>query len=77
VDKEMAINKPSEKLKSKTYKCQICERIVHEEHAIEHIKAEEYLIALIKKDHPQWKHKEPTCLECIKYYRRLIKDAEI
>lgn len=67
----------ADKSKGKKYKCQICERIVHEAHAIEHIKAEEYLMELIKKDHPQWRHKEPTCKECIDYYRKLIKDAEI
>ncbi len=64
-------------LNDKTYQCQICSRTVHQQHALEHIKAEEYLIELIKKDHPQWKHKGPTCQECIEYYRKLIKDAEI
>lgn len=61
----------------KTYQCQICSRVIHSEHAIEHIKAEEYLINLIKKDHPKWQHKGTTCQECIQYYRKLIKDAEI
>jgi len=61
----------------KTYQCQICSRTVHQEHALEHIKTEEYLIELIKKDHPQWQHKGPTCKECIEYYRKLVKDAEI
>lgn len=61
----------------KTYQCQICSRTVHQEHALEHIKAEEYLINLIKKDHPEFQHKGPTCKECVEYYRKLIKDAEI
>ncbi len=59
------------------YKCQICQRMIDENHALVHIKAEEYLINLIKKDHPQWKDKEVTCRECIDYYRKLIKEAEI
>lgn len=59
------------------YQCQICSRAVHQQHALEHIKAEEYLINLIKKDHPQFQHKGPTCQECIEYYRKLIKNAEI
>ena len=61
----------------KQYQCQICQRMVHKEHAIMHAKAEEYLINLIKKDHPQWQQKGPTCKECIEYYRKLIKEAEI
>jgi hypothetical protein len=60
-----------------TYQCQICSRTVNESHALEHIKAEEYLIDLIKKDHPQWQHKGHTCKECIDYYKKLIKDAQI
>jgi hypothetical protein len=79
IDKEIESNKTHspEKIKNKSYKCQICNRIIHEEHALEHVKTEEYLIELIKKNHPQWHHKEPTCRECIDYYRKLIKDAEI
>ena len=65
------------KTKGKKYQCQICNRMIHEEHALEHIKAEEYLINLIKKDHPGWEHKQPTCPECIEYYRKLIKEAEL
>lgn len=61
----------------KTYQCQICQRMIKEEHSLEHIKAEEYLIELIKKDHKQWQHKGPTCRECIEYYRRLVKETEI
>lgn len=61
----------------KTYQCQICARNIHSQHAIEHIKAEEYLISLIKKEHPNWNHKGATCSECLEYYRKLIKNAEI
>ncbi len=62
---------------SKKYKCQICGRMVHQVHALEHAKAEEYLLNLIKKDHPQWKQGDSTCSECAEYYRKLIKQAEI
>lgn len=61
----------------KTYKCQICGRMIHEKHSIEHIKAEEYLIELIRKDHSHWKNKKPTCQECVEYYRKLVKNNEI
>ncbi|MBU2251791.1 MAG: hypothetical protein KKH25_05990 [Candidatus Omnitrophica bacterium] len=60
-----------------TYQCQICQRMIHQEHSLEHIKAEEYIIELIKKDHKQWQHKGPTCRECIEYYRRLVNETEI
>lgn len=63
--------------KGRKYKCQICQRLIHEDRALEHVKAEEYLMDLIKKDHPQWKDKEPTCNECVEYYRKLVKESEI
>jgi len=61
----------------KKYKCKICERMINEKHSLEHAKAEEYLINLIKKDHPKWEQKDSTCPECIEYYRKLIKQSEI
>ncbi len=59
------------------YKCQICGRMIHEEHSLEHAKAEEYLINLIRKDHSHWQDKEPTCEECVVYYRKLVDKTEI
>lgn len=59
------------------YKCQICEREIDDFVSISHIKAEEYLMELIRKDHPEWKTGDKTCKQCIEYYRKLVKDAEI
>ncbi len=59
------------------HKCQICERIVDDSIGIAHVKAEEYIINLIKRDHPEWNHKDKTCHRCVEYYRRLVKEAEI
>jgi len=75
--KESGIKNKNMVLEEKIYQCQICRRAIHTEHAIEHIKAEEYIINLIKKDHPKWQHKGPTCEDCLQYYRKLVKDAEI
>ncbi|MDP1854302.1 MAG: hypothetical protein Q8L26_08920 [Candidatus Omnitrophota bacterium] len=63
--------------KNKLYKCQICGRNIDTKAALMHIKAEEYLIGLIKKDHPRWQNESDTCDGCITYYRKLVKDAEI
>jgi len=65
------------KKRSDSYVCQICGRNVDEASALTHIKAEEYLLNLIKKDHPEWRSHESTCPECIDYYRELIKKAKI
>jgi len=70
-------NKEKGETKDKKYRCQICDRMIHEEHSLEHIKAEEYIINLIKNDHSHWQHGKPTCQECIEYYRKLIKKTEI
>lgn len=59
------------------YKCQICNRDIDDFVGIAHIKAEEYLLGLIRKDHPEWKEDEKTCHKCVEYYRKLINEAEI
>jgi len=59
------------------YKCQICGRMINKKHSLEHAKAEEYLIDLIRKDHAHWQYKEPTCEECVVYYRKLVDKTEI
>jgi hypothetical protein len=59
------------------YKCQICNKYIDEFAGIAHIKAEEYLIDLIRRNHPEWNEKGKTCHQCVEYYRKLIKDAEI
>lgn len=61
----------------KNYTCQICDRVVDEATALTHIKAEEYLLDLIRKDHPEWKEDKKTCPKCVEYYKELIKKAKI
>ena len=61
----------------KDYTCQICDRAIDEATALTHIKAEEYLLELIRKDHPEWKENEKTCHKCVEYYKELIKKAKI
>jgi hypothetical protein len=59
------------------YRCQICNRNIDDSVSIAHIKAEEYIIDLIRRDHPGWKESNKTCHKCIEYYRRLVKETEI
>lgn len=61
----------------RTHKCQICGREVDDSVALAHIKAEEYLIELIRRDHPQWKEDRGTCNLCLEYYRELIKRSKL
>ena len=70
-DKQIAPDSPGK------YRCQICDREIDEKVALTHIKSEEYIINLIKKDHPEWSKDKTTCHSCVEYYRRLIKEAEI
>ena len=59
------------------HKCQICGREIDDSVGLAHIKAEEYLIELIRRDHPQWNKSKDICGLCIEYYRELIKRTEI
>ena len=70
-------NRCAEVKNQTSYTCQICNRTINEKTALTHIKAEEYLLSLIKKDHPEWKNEKETCQKCIDYYRDLIKKAQI
>lgn len=65
------------KSKNRKYKCHICRRDIDEKVALTHIKTEEYLIDLIRKNHPEWKLDKALCKHCVDYYRTLIKKAEI
>ena len=77
LDNPALCNHCASKKKSEAYTCQICHRTMDESLALAHIKAEEYLLHLIKKDHPEWKEDKKTCHVCIDYYRELIKKANI
>ena len=59
------------------HRCQICDRDIDDFASITHIKAEEYIIDLIRRDHPEWKEQDKTCHVCIEYYRKLVKETEI
>ena len=59
------------------YRCRICNREIDDFVSIAHIKAEEYLIELIYRDHPEWKKDDKACHKCIEYYRKLVNEAEI
>ena len=78
--------KPSEKSsdlcnkcepKNAVYRCGICGREVDEAVALTHVKTEEYLLELIRRDHPQWSKDKEACQKCMDYYRRLVNEAEI
>jgi len=59
------------------YTCQICERDIDDFASIAHIKAEEYLLDLIRRDHPEWHETKKTCHKCVEYYRKLVKENEV
>ena len=63
--------------KKTKYQCQICGRQVDDSVALTHVKTEEYLLELIRRDHPEWHEDKNTCPKCIEYYRKLVKEAEI
>ncbi len=76
-DAQVTTDSPSKPDSPGKYYCQICNRQIDESVALTHIKTEEYLINLIKKDHPGWEKDKDICHNCVEYYRRLVKDAEI
>ena len=50
-----------------TEKCTVCGK---ETDDLYHI-AEEYLLNVIKEEHPEWIDKDGACMKCVKYYNAL------
>ncbi|UCD57016.1 MAG: hypothetical protein JSV16_14565 [Candidatus Hydrogenedentota bacterium] len=38
-----------------------------------HFEAEEYILAVIAQQHPEWKEEDGTCKKCLDYYMELGK----
>ena len=65
------------RLRKMKYRCQLCERDIDDFASLAHIKAEEYLLDLIRRDHPEWHENKKTCHKCVEYYRKLVKENEV
>jgi len=76
IDPEIC-NKCEKESEKGKYICQICNRQIDSVVSLTHIKTEEYLLKLIRRDHPEWQEEKDTCDRCIQYYRDLIKKAAI
>ena len=59
------------------YQCPRCGRYIEESRILAHAKAEEYLIGLIKRDHPEWVEPDGTCSPCKTYYQALVERTGI
>ncbi|MFA5038775.1 MAG: hypothetical protein WC732_03755 [Candidatus Omnitrophota bacterium] len=70
-------NKCAPREKKGTYVCAVCQRAVDEKKALTHIKGEEYLLELIRRDHPEWKEEHGACPKCVEYYRELIQRGNL
>ncbi len=53
--------------------CKVCESEAQELVDV----AEQYVLDLIKKDHPDWVSSDGACPKCIKYYENLDTIIEI
>lgn len=56
-----------------SYRCPRCGRDIEESILLPHVKAEEYLIGLIRRDHPEWVLSNGECPRCKGYYRALVE----
>lgn len=70
-------NKCVPREKKGTYICAVCHRPIDEHNALTHIKSEEYLLELIRRDHPEWKEEQGACPKCVEYYRELIQKGNL
>ena len=59
------------------YQCHRCGKYIESSSVLAHAKAEEYLIGLIKRDHPEWVEAEGTCHRCEDYYQALVERTGI
>lgn len=54
-------------------RCPRCGKPISGPIMLAHAKAEEYLIGLIKRDHPEWAEPNGACHGCEAYYRVLVE----
>ena len=59
------------------YQCPRCGRYIEGSNVLAHAKAEEYLVGLIKRDHPEWVEPDGTCSPCKTYYQALVERTGI
>ena len=59
------------------YQCPRCGRYIEGSSVLAHAKAEEYLVGLIKRDHPAWVEPKGTCLRCETFYQALVERTGI
>ena len=62
---------------SRGERCPRCGRTVTGPLLLIHAKAEEYLLELIKRDHPEWGEPDGTCPRCAAYYRTLVEQVGV
>ena len=51
--------------------CPICKRVVDEDITNLCQDAENWVIASIRRVHPEWVQKDGTCSKCLDYYKKL------
>ena len=54
-------------------KCPICRAYVEEDMVKLCEEAEDWILASIKRAHPQWVQKDGSCSMCLAYYKQLGK----
>lgn len=63
--------------KERMYRCSRCGKIIRGSLLLVHTKAEEYIIELLKRDHPEWVDHNGACSHCEQYYQALVERAGI
>ncbi len=51
--------------------CPICKKTVDEDMAQACDKAEDWILATIRRSHPDWVEKDGSCSKCLAYYRTM------
>ena len=57
--------------------CPRCGRYISGPNLLAHAKADEYLIGLIGRDHPEWVGPDGRCTRCVGYYQSLVERTGI
>jgi hypothetical protein len=52
-----------------TYQCPVCGNTVDERLRFLHAETERWLIARVKRQHPEWVAEDGACLRCVETYR--------
>jgi hypothetical protein len=54
------------------YICPVCKEAIEHDLVVFLKHTDHHIIEIVLKEHPQWRHEEAICRECLDYYKKTM-----